>query len=97
MTKKDIAFAWSEACQSAFNLLKEAVTSAPVLAHFDPKKETHVECDSSDWVSSGVMSQYGDDGLLHSVAFFSKKLMDTECNYKIYDKELLAIVQAFEQ
>jgi len=44
-----------------------------------------------------VLSQYGDDGLLHPVAFFSKKHSPAECNYEIYDKELMAIVRTFEE
>jgi hypothetical protein len=81
----------------AFDLLKQAVVSAPILSHFDYDKECIVEVDSSDYVQGGVLSQKGDDGLLHPVAFFSKKLTPAECNYEIYDKELLAIVGAFEQ
>ncbi len=49
--------------------------------------------DSSDSVSSGVLSQLGDNGLLHTVAFFSKNLNPAEYNYKIYDKESLAIIE----
>jgi hypothetical protein len=48
-------------------------------------------------VSAGVLSQYDDDGILHPVAFFSKKCSPAECNYEIYDKELMAIVRAFEE
>jgi hypothetical protein len=44
-----------------------------------------------------VLSQYGDDRILRPVAFFSKKHSTTECNYEIYDKELLAIVRCFEE
>ena len=36
------------------------------------------------------------DGVLWPVAFFSKKISPVECNYMIYDKELLAIVKSFE-
>ncbi len=42
-------------------------------------------------------SLLGEDGLLHLVAFFSKNLNPVECNYEIYDKELLAIIRCFEQ
>ena len=44
-----------------------------------------------------MLSQYGDDRILRPVAFFSKKHLTTKCNYKIYDKELLAIVRCFEE
>ena len=46
-----------------------------------------VETDSSDFVTAGV---------LRSIAFFSKKISPVECNYIIYDKELLAIVKSFK-
>jgi hypothetical protein len=73
-----------------------AVTSAPILRHFDRNKTSYVETDSSDYVASGVLSQKDEDGILHPVAFFSKKLVPAECNYEIYDKELLAIIRCFE-
>ena len=44
-----------------------------------------------------MLSQHGDDGILRPVAFFSKKHSLTECNYEIYDKELLAIIRCFEE
>jgi hypothetical protein len=56
-----------------------------------------VETDSSDYVSAGTMSQPDENGVLHPVAFYSKKLTPTECNYEIYDKELLAIVRCLEE
>jgi len=55
-----------------------------------------VETNASDLVSTAVLSQYNDEGTLHPVAFFSKKHSPAECNYEIYDKELMAIVRAFE-
>ena len=42
-------------------------------------------------------SQYDDDGILHPVAYFSKKHSPAECNYEIYDKELIAIIRCFEE
>ena len=73
------------------------VTEAPILAYYKQDVKTIVETDSSDYVSSGVLFQLGDDELLHPVAFFSKNLNSAECNYEIYDKELLAIIKCFEQ
>ena len=53
--------------------------------------------DSSDYVNGGILSQKDDDGVLHPVAFYSKKLLPAECNYSIFDKELLAIIKCFEE
>ena len=97
LTKKGVRFTWKEACQQSFNQLKKAFTEAPVLKPFDWTRPVIVETDSSDYVSAGVLSQYDDEGVLHPVAFFSKKHSVTECNYEIYDKELLAIIRCFEE
>ena len=43
------------------------------------------------------MSQYNANGILHLVTFFSKKHSPAECNYEIYDKELMAIIHCFEE
>ncbi|KAI0994621.1 hypothetical protein K3495_g13560 [Podosphaera aphanis] len=51
----------------------------------------------SDYVTAGVLSQYNSNGILQPVAYFSKKHSPAECNYEIYDKELLAIIRAFEE
>ena len=56
-----------------------------------------METDASDNVSAGVLSQYGEGGLLHPIAFFSKKHSPAECNYEISDKELMAIIRCFEE
>jgi hypothetical protein len=72
-------------------------TSAPILAHFNPDCNVIVETDASNYVSAGVLSQYNNDGILHPVTYFSRKHCPAECNYEIYDKELMAIVYAFEE
>ncbi len=86
------------AYQSAFDSLKKMVTEVPIFAHYEQSLKTIVETDSSDYISSRVLSQFGEDGLLYLVAFFSKNTINrAECNYEIYDKKELAIIQWFEQ
>ena len=77
--------------------MKAAVTAAPVLRHFDPKRQAILETDTSDYVTGGVLSQFDDDGVLHPIAYYSKSIIAAEYNYHIYDKELLAIIRCFEQ
>ena len=97
LTKKNVPFEWTPECQKAFDTLKSAFTSETVLRHYDPSLPIVIETDASDYVSGGILSQYGKDGILYPVAYFSKKHNPAECNYKIYDKELMAIVRAFEE
>lgn len=67
-----------------------------MLKHFDREREAILETDSSDYVKGGVLSQYDDQGVLHPMAFYSKNMVPAECNYEIYDKELLAIIRCLE-
>jgi len=73
------------------------ITTAPILRHFDHSREVIIETDASDFVSAGALSQRDGEGVLHPVAFFSKKLSPAECKYDIYDKELMAIIKALKE
>lgn len=55
-----------------------------------------METDASDFAIGATMTQPGPDGKPRPVAYYSKKLIDAELNYKIHDKELLAIVRALQ-
>lgn len=96
-TKKDREFQWTPECQQAFDEIKQRVTSAPVLAMFDPDKPTELETDASDFAVAGQIGQRDEQGRLRPVAFFSRKLHGAELNYPIYDKEFMAIVLCFEE
>jgi hypothetical protein len=80
----------------AFEELKRRFTSTPILGYFDPKKVCMVETDASDFALRAVLSQRGDNGRLHLVAFHSRKFTPVEINYEISEKELLAIVDSFK-
>ena len=56
-----------------------------------------METNSFDYVNSEVFFQLGKNKLLYLIAFFFKNFNPAECNYKIYNKELLAIIRCFEQ
>ena len=97
LTKKDEPFVWGSEQQLAFETMVTAFTTAPALRHFDHEREVIIETDASDYVSAGVLSQRDDEGVLHPVAYYSKKHSPAECNYDIYDKELMAIIKALEE
>ena len=56
-----------------------------------------MKTDASDYVSEEILSQYDENDVLHSVVYFFKKHSPAECNYEIYNKELMAIVRAFKE
>ncbi|MCO5566654.1 hypothetical protein L7F22_020332 [Adiantum nelumboides] len=89
-------FVWDSEAAKAFQALKQAFTTAPILIHADPTKPFILETDTSDFALGAILSQVGDDGRVHPVAFHSRKFLAAEINYEIHDKELLAIVDSFE-
>jgi len=98
LTRKDQgSFEWTAKAQESFDTLKQAVAEEPILLTFDPEKEIIVETDSSDFAIGAVLSQPGQNGKYQPIAFYSRKLSPAELNYEIYDKELLAIVDAFRE
>ena len=68
----------------------------PVLAIPDLDKKMRVEADASDYTTEGVLSVKCGVEKWRLVAFISKSLNATEQNYKIHDKEMLAVIQCLE-
>ena len=96
LTEKDQKWEFGTKHQEAFNELIYKLTHAPILAHYDPKKPITIETDASKYVTAGIISQTGDDGILRPIAYRSKSMSKRECYYDIHDKELLAIILALE-
>ena len=56
-----------------------------------------IEANLSNYATGGILSQYNKNGVLYPIAYFLKQLNPAEYNYKIYNKELLAIIRYFKQ
>ena len=97
LIKKDVLFEWITECQSAFNTLKKAFMSDVILCHYNLNLKIVVETNTSDYVSEGILSQYNKNDILHLIAYFFKKHNSAECNYEIYDKELMVIICTFKE
>ena len=98
LTRKDVNWDWTAECQAAFEALKTAFTTAPILRIPDDAQPFRLSTDASDFAVGAVLSQLDpNDGKYHPVAFHSRALDVHERNYEIYDKELLAIIRALEE
>ena len=95
--KKDVVFHWTEETQWSFDSLKQKLTSSPVSMMLDQTRPFQIECDASKYASGAVLTQQDNNSDRHPVAFLSKTFNETEQNYKIYDRELLAIIWALEE
>jgi hypothetical protein len=87
---------WGKDEEKSFQQLKELFILAPILAHWDPDRDTVLKCDCSGYALGGTLSQFDNKHQLHPVAYFSQKLTPAECNYEIHNKELLAIIKLVE-
>jgi len=96
MVKKNKKCEWTEKQEEAFKELKERFTKEPVLAALDIDKKIRIEVDTSDYSIGGVLSMEREDGKWRPVIFLSKSLNETERNYEIHDKEMLAIIRELE-
>ena len=90
-------WSWGAAEQKAFDALKQALTSAPLLVHPDPQRQWTVQTDASGYAIGAVLSQKQDDDTLRPVAFWSHKLNSAARNYSATERELMAIVEAVRQ
>ena len=88
---------WGPQAERAFQDLKTAFTTAPILVHPNFAKAFYLDIDASDFALGAVLSQMGVDEKLHPVAFYSRKFSAAEINYEIHDKEFLAIVDSFQE
>ena len=86
------AFEWSEVTQQAFEILKQALVAASVLAIPDFAKEFVVETDASRMGIGAVLMQEN-----HPLAFIRKSLGPRWQKLSVYEKELLAMVFAIQK
>lgn len=91
LLRKD-AFEWDQGAEQAFQLLKVAMTTSPVLALPDYSKEFVIECDASGVGIGAVLMQEG-----HPIAYISKALAPKHLGLSAYEKELLALVYAVQK
>jgi transposase InsO family protein len=95
LRKESQPFHWTADARTAFNHLKNAFTTAPILRHFDPNIPIRIHTDASGFALSAILSQII-DSRPHPIAFWSRKCTPPECNYGTPDRELLAVVMCVQ-
>ena len=96
LTRKNTPWNFDNNCRIAFNTLKQAFTSAPILMHWVLDTQLIVETDVSDYALAAILSIMTKDNEIYPIAFHSQTFSTLELNYDVHDKELLAIFEAFK-
>jgi hypothetical protein len=81
LTRKDIEWDWMQEAEQAFQDLKQAFTTAPMLVMRDPEKPMRVETDASDFAYGAVLSQLEDDNKWHPSAYIATSPMSMDAQY----------------
>ncbi|KAF8084968.1 hypothetical protein N665_0691s0007 [Sinapis alba] len=93
---KETKFYFNSECLEAFHTIKGALVSAPIVQPSDRELTFEVMCDASDYAVRVVLGKRKEKKF-HVIYYASRTLDDVQCNYATTDKELLAIVYAFEK
>ena len=96
LLQKEMEFMFDEECMKAFNTLKEALISTPIIVPPNWSIPFEIMCDASDYAVGAVLGQRMDK-LPHAIYYASRTLNDAQLNYSTTEKELLAVVFALEK
>lgn len=97
LLKDGVPFKWTSRQDEAVNNLKNALTSAPVLAHPDYTKPFLVHTDASTTGLGVVLGQMDDENREHPILFLSRTLTPAEKNYGSTEMECLAMIWAIKK
>lgn len=97
MTKgQNKMLSWNDDANKAFEMLKSAMKSAPILATPQYDQPFVIECDSSDWCAGSVLMQYV-DGQPKVISYFSMKYTPAQRKYSTTEKECLSVILSIEK
>ncbi|KAG3186621.1 hypothetical protein PC128_g12903 [Phytophthora cactorum] len=91
LLKKEAEWKWTAMCQQTFDAVKQGLTKAPILAVADQDRPFHVVRDASDFAIGCALMQHEQEGHDRGVYYQSRQLKPAERNYRVHDKDLLAI------
>ena len=94
--QKDQPWIWGPSQQTAFDLLLSQFQTVPLLHLPNVGQPFIIMTDASLLASRGVLMQKDDNSDLHPCAYLSQTFTATECNYDIYDRELLAVIHTLD-
>ncbi|GJR09575.1 reverse transcriptase domain-containing protein [Tanacetum coccineum] len=96
LLEKDAPFVFSQDCIDAFETLKKKLTEAPILVVPDWNLPFELMCDASDFAIGAVLGQRKTKHF-QPIHYASKTMTEAQIHYTTTEKEMLAVVYAFEK
>ena len=93
LLRNNVPFSWTDECQTAFETLKQALLTSPILAYPDMDKQFLLTCDASTSAIGYVLGQLDSEGREVVIAYGGRSLHDSEKNWCTSEQEMLAIIE----
>ena len=90
--KTGMKWNWAEKCSKFFTQIKNCLSEAPILVHYDPKLPVRLAGDALNYGIGTVLSHVDCNGQEHPIAFISRTLSKSKKNYFQVDKEALSLI-----
>jgi len=97
LTHNGVMWNWTQQCQGAFEELKYRFMTTAILCHYYTERRKQIETDTSDLANARILSPYELDKRGHPLAFYNKRFLAAELNYDVYDKEMVVIMNCFQE
>jgi len=97
LLRKNIEFNFDTKCQQAFQILKESLTSYPVLSLYNPQFRTELHTDASSVALAAILLQKQPSGNWSAIAYYSQATNQAEAKYHSFELEMLAVVKSIER
>ena len=96
LLEKDASFVFDESCFKAFQLIKENLVSAPIVIVPNWSEPFEIICDANDYAVGAVLGQRWEK-IFRAIYYLSRTLNDAQLNYTTTEKEMLAVVFAYDK
>jgi hypothetical protein len=97
LTKKGHPFIWGDEQKKSFEILKQALVKAPILAHPDPSRPYVLYTDASDLAIGAILVQQDETGTERVIAYLSHKLSGPQLHWPTIEKEAYAVIYALRK
>ena len=96
LTKQEVKFIWMKEHIEMLNKIKKLFQNRAILIHPNFDKKFTLKTNTSKYAIGAVLEQEDEHSKLRPISFYSRGMHDAEINYKIFNKKMLALIEALQ-